>query len=322
MLLSSFLIVSHSNMSHVVRNLIEKNQQVYGLQHIINESFLDNALRTAFVWTKHKHSVCLAMGKNYLQTALNNPAIQVIITAPHLVDLQKNNANKSLVLFDEPQSFFYLLHNTKITSDFNESCFESGIDPTAEISTEAFVSKHVKIGARTKIYPGAIVLDGTEIGEDCVIHEGCTIGTEGFFSKWINGQKCHVSHHGGVKLGKNCIIHAGTNISKSVNSNEFTQLGDNTHVGIQSNISHDCQIGENCDISAKVCLSGRVEIGDNVWVGASVTISNNIKIHDGAHLKIGSVVIKDVMTDESVSGNFAMKHSLNMKEYIGRLKNA
>jgi UDP-3-O-[3-hydroxymyristoyl] glucosamine N-acyltransferase len=147
-----------------------------------------------------------------------------------------------------------------------------------------------------------------------------TIGTDGFFSKMIMGKKTHIRHFGGVVIGNNCVIHVGTNIARSVNFNESTVLEDNVHIGARSNVGHDCKIGRNTDISANVQIMGRAEIGADVWLGANVGISNMVKVGNGAIVRIGSVVIEDVAEAEDVSGNFAIKHAMNLKNYRMRVR--
>lgn len=283
---------------------------------ILNSEFIEKCHSTAFCWTTQPNSICLAMGKNYLSTAMVNPNIHGIVTSPKMIAKENIDVSKSIILLNHPDQFFYYLHNATLHNEFDHQAFVPFIDPSAQISSKAIVSQQVKIGAGTIIHDGAVILDNTIIGNDSIIYQNATIGTEGFFSKNVLGKKIHIEHFGGVKIGNNCLIHAASNVSRSVNFGEYTTIGNNSHIGIQSNVSHDCQIGENCDISAKVCFAGRVQIGNDVWVGAAATISNSVRIHDNAVIKIGSVVVADVNQSEVVSGNFAINHIKHLRKYL------
>lgn len=286
-----------------------------GFIDILNNQFIEKCHHTTFTWTKRPNSICLAMGENYLRAAINNPNIQGIVTSPQIIAKENTEIPKCIILLEYPDQFFYYLHNAKLHEYFSPTHFEPFIHPSAQISLRAIVSQNVQIGANTVIHDGAIVLDNTIIGRNSVIYQNVTLGTTGFFSKNVLGRKIQIEHFGGVKIGDNCIIHAGSNISRSVNYDEYTTLGNDTHVGIHTNIAHDCQIGENCDISSKVCLAGRVQIGNNVWIGASATISNSVQVGNNAAIKIGSVVISDVDQSKVVSGNFAINHQKNLREF-------
>lgn len=306
----------------LIDKILKEIGKEIGFIEILNEQFIEKCHYTAFTWTKRPNSICLAMGKDYLRAAINNPNIQGVVTSPQLIARENTEVPKCIILLEHPDQFFYYLHNAKLHEYFSPVPFESFIDPSAQISSRAIVSKNVRIGAGTVIHDGAIILDNTVVGCNSVIYQNVTIGTMGFFSKNVLGKKIQIEHFGGVEIGDNCIIHAGSNLSRAVNYGEYTTLGNNSHIGIHANIAHDCQIGESCDISAKVCLAGRVQVGNNVWIGASATISNGVQIESNAAIKIGSVVISDVKQRQVVSGNFAINHQKHLREFLSKKDDA
>ena len=52
------------------------------------------------------------------------------------------------------------------------------IDPTAFIDPAAIVEEGVTIGARSKVWGGAVVRRGAKIGADCIIGRGAFIDAE------------------------------------------------------------------------------------------------------------------------------------------------
>lgn len=110
----------------------------------------------------------------------------------------------------------------------------ASIHPESYIAQNVFIGENVKVGARSKIYPGCVLMSGAEIGEDCEIfpnvsiyynvkignkvriHAGCTIGSDGFGYNFFDGAHGKVWHTGGViiddmvEIGANSCVDAGT----------------------------------------------------------------------------------------------------------------
>ena len=61
-------------------------------------------------------------------------------------------------------------------------------------------------------------------------------------------------------------------------------------------------IGSNSLIIANAMIAGSVEIGKNCWIAPSSSILQKKKIGDGALIGLGSVVIKDVSSNDVVAG--------------------
>jgi len=306
----------------VVLETIKTNSAIFQVLEIYEEHYLNECRRTSFTWSELPNTLCLAMNKKYYKEAILNKNIKGIITPPPAV-ITDYKFTKSVIVCEKADELFYFLHNKRIHEITNPLFSPPGISqiaPSAQIAPTTILGKNIYIGENVTIHEGCIILDNTIIERNSIIYHNATIGMQGSFAKYILGEKTHIEHFGGVRIEENCIIHAGTNISRSVNFGEYTIIGDNVHIGIQTNIGHDCKIGNNCDISAKVLLAGRVKLGSHCWIGAGAIISNAISVGDNASIKIGSVVIKDVPPGEEVSGNFAIKHTKNLKEFL-RLEN-
>ena len=300
----------------MVLDILKKNYDRFSVIEISGESFLKECRRTSFTWSEIPGSLCLAMDKRYFLSAVDNENIKGIVAPPSAV-VQERMHEKGLVVCPQANELFYYIHNLGIHGEGADGPFvKAYVHPSARIAPSAIVDKYVIIEENVVIHDYCVVREGSVLGKNSVLYENVTIGTEGFFSKMCLGEKIHVKHFGGVRIGSNCIIHASTNISKSVNDGEFTTLGNDVHIGIGSNVGHDCWIGNNTDISAKVLLAGRVRIGKGCWIGASVAVSNALSIGNYANVKIGSVVIDDVEENGIVSGNFAISHSHNLKNFL------
>lgn len=165
------------------------------------------------------------------------------------------------------------------------------------ISEKAFVAQNVKIGKNVVVEPFSILNEGTEIGDNCIIHSGAVIGCQGFgFQRDSSGKPHRIYHNGGVKINEGVEIGANTTICSGTISptfvDSFTKIDGNVFV------AHNVQIGKNCLIAGSTDISGSVTIGDNVWIGPGSVISSHISIGSNAEIVIGSVVGRNVKTKE------------------------
>ena len=71
-------------------------------------------------------------------------------------------------------------------------------------------------------------------------------------------------------------------------------------------------------IVAQVGIGGRTVVGNHVWLGFGATVRNGLVIEDMARVNMGSVVTKNVLAGESVTGNFAIPH----ERFMENLKNS
>ncbi len=80
-------------------------------------------------------------------------------------------------------------------------------------------------------------------------------------------------------------------------------IGDHTHLGFNSVVSHGCQVGSFVNICSGVVLGGDVIVGDDVFIGINASvIHGGLKIGAGAIIGAGAVVICDVLPGTTVAG--------------------
>ena len=161
--------------------------------------------------------------------------------------------------------------------------------------------QNVRIGARSVIEPGAIILEGSILDKEVVIRAGTVIGGEGFEPKVAGGRHFIVPHAGGVHLSGGVEVLCNSHIAKSVFGGH-TDIGEQTKIDAMVHISHNVQVGDFCEIAAGAILAGSSTIGDRVWIGPGVIVSSEVLIGDGAFIALGSVVTKDVPNSWRVFG--------------------
>jgi len=155
---------------------------------------------------------------------------------------------------------------------------------------------------KTYIHPSVNLPEWVEVGNNVIIHENCTIGTEGFgFERNQNGEWLHLPHKGNVIIENNVEIFPGTNIDRA--TLKSTIIGEGTKIDHHCHIGHNVRIGKNCIITAKVVFGGSAIIGDNVWIGPQSFIMNKIKIGNNVYIGSHTNVIRSVCDSVTIVGN-------------------
>ena len=126
--------------------------------------------------------------------------------------------------------------------------------------------------------------------------------------------------------GKLMLLHCGknVNIEKGANFSSEISLGDNSGIGINSELSghitigNDVMMGPYCMMYTSNHGMSRTDIpmwrqpsekprpiviGDDVWIGSRVIILPGVHVGNGAVIGAGSVVTKDVEPYSIVAGN-------------------
>jgi len=258
--------------------------------------------------TLNPGSISFIDNENFLDQLNNNENITVVICNE---ELGLKIRNKTIAVCEDPRYYFYVYLN-KI-GELNYTTFPSRIHPSAKIHPKAFVSEvNVVIGENTIVHPNATILADVEIGDDCIIDPAAVIGATGYEYKKTSKGILPVFHDGKVVIKNKVEVGAGTTIDKGF-SFRNTVIDDETKIDNNVYVAHASHVGKRVFIVGNAMLSGSVTVGDDVWIGPSVTLPNGIKVGNHAILTIGSVVTKDVAANERVTGNFAVPHTVFMK---------
>lgn len=99
----------------------------------------------------------------------------------------------------------------------------------------------------------------------------------------------------GILVNNNCIINAGSKIN------------DNCIINSGAIIEHDVTIGKNSHICPGVIIGGNSSIGPNCFIGLGSNIIDKIKIGSNTTLGSGSLVIKNIKSNQVFAGSPAKK---------------
>lgn len=183
------------------------------------------------------------------------------------------------------------------------------LESVVTVDPGAVIGPGARIGAGTVVGANAVIGPGVRIGRDCsigagcsithsligdqvVVHPGCSIGQDGF--GYLAGKSGHdkVPQIGRVIIQDNVEIGANTTIDRGGIRDTF--IGEGTKIDNLCQIAHNCVIGRHCIIVAQTGLSGSVTLEDFVVLGGGVGVIEHITIGKGAQLAAKSNVMNDV----------------------------
>ena len=230
--------------------------------------------------------------------------------------------NIGIITTKQPKQLFYELHNyLSNLPPLVRIPFENSIGSNAKISKMAYIAeKNVKIGNNVVIEEFVSIKENTIICDDVTIRAGTVIGGPGFYyNKNTDGTIMPVQHFGGVIIEDNVEIQHSCCIDRAHFPWDNTIIGEMTKLDNLIQVAHAVKIGKSVLITSCVSIAGNVEIGDDAYIGPGSTFTNNITIGKNAKVSLGSVVTRSVKESTVVTGNFAIEHSLflrNLKESL------
>lgn len=262
--------------------------------------------------------VCTFVDNEYYLEKLSDN-IQMVLVGEDLLDtLKQYRKSYGICVVENPRLTYFRIHNYLVNDiSYRRTDFKTRIGANCNISSQAVIAdKNVVIGNNVTIEEFAVIRENTVINDNSIIRAGCKIAGEGFEFKNTSEEVFHVRHIGGVVIGESVEIQYNTCIDKAIYPWDNTVIGDYVKIDNLVHIGHAVKVDSRTMIVANSGIGGRVSIGEDVWIGFGATIRNGIHIGDRARTNMGSVVTRNVGTEEAVTGNFAIPH----KDFIANLK--
>lgn len=252
---------------------------------------------------------------HYLNIALNNKNVSSIIIKKELLKDIKNTT-KGISISDNPRNSFFVIYNSMRGHNLFKYKINYGIGENVSIASSASVSSKSYIGNNSVISENVTIKDNVYIGDNCFIDAGAVIGNDGILFMEQDGNNIFIRHAGIVHLGNNVTILSNATVVKSLFPNMPTTIDDYSIIGIATTIGHEARIGKNCKVLGNCVVAKNSQIGDGSIIGSSSVIRENLVLGENVDVKAGSIVVKNIKDGEIVSGNFAINHNLNVKNYF------
>jgi UDP-3-O-[3-hydroxymyristoyl] glucosamine N-acyltransferase len=239
----------------------------------------------------------------------------------------KKEVQATLILVDDPySSFTALLEQYHKIIKFQKSGVEqpsfigenSSCGPGIYRGAFSYIGNNTKIGANVKVFPHVYIGDnvvvgdntvlyanvklysGTKLGQNCVIHSGAVIGSDGFgFAPQEDGTYKTIPQLGNVTIEDNVGIGANTVIDCATMFGDSTIIRNGVKLDNLIQVAHNVEIGKNTVIAAQTGISGSTRIGENCIMGGQVGVAGHITVANRTGVGAQSGVTKSV-TEEGL----------------------
>lgn len=157
-----------------------------------------------------------------------------------------------------------------------------------------------------KVHPTAIVEDGAQLGEGCVVHayaiitrhvvlgDGVTVHPHAVVGGDPQDLGFDTTTATGVRIGARTVIREHVTIHRATKPGGFTEVGPGCFLMVGCHIAHDCRLSDRVIVANNVLFAGHVQVGEGAFIGGGVTIHQFSRIGEGAMVGGASRISQDV----------------------------
>lgn len=188
-----------------------------------------------------------------------------------------------------------------------------------ELEAQCFVGRNVSIGADSRLRPGVVLEDDTQVGSRCILHAGVVIGADGFgYDSSASGHR-KIPQVGNVVVGDDVEIGANSTIDRARFAE--TRIGRGTKIDNLVQIGHNVVTGEHCVFCALAGVSGSTRIGNFVTLAGQVGVAGHLEIGDQVMVGGQSGVSRNLPEAGAYTGTPArpLKEQRRLEAWVRRL---
>jgi len=158
----------------------------------------------------------------------------------------------------------------------------------------------------TKIHPTALVEEGAQLGEACIVHAHAIVGRHCILESEVEvhpfavlgGPPQDLSFdsriQSGVRIGARTVIREQVTVNRATHENGFTEIGADCFIMTAAHVGHDCRLGRRVIMANAVLLGGHVQIGDHAFLGGGAVVHQHGRIGESAMIAGGARITEDV----------------------------
>lgn len=160
------------------------------------------------------------------------------------------------------------------------------------VMPQAYVGAGTRIGADCLLYPGVKIYHQASIGDRCIFHAGCVVGSDGFGYAWTGKGYFKIPQVGTVVIESDVELGANACVDRARFGE--TRIGTGTKLDNLVQIAHNVKLGACCAFAAQVGIAGSATVGSGVQMGGQSAIVGHIKVGDGLTIVGQSGVTKSI----------------------------
>jgi UDP-N-acetylglucosamine acyltransferase len=156
------------------------------------------------------------------------------------------------------------------------------------------------------VHPTAIVEDGAELGEGCVVHayaivtrqvilgDGVVVHPHAVVGGNPQDLRFDTSLATGVRIGARTVIREHVTIHRATRPGGWTEVGADCFLMIGCHIAHDCRLADRVIVANNVLFAGHIQVGQGAFIGGGAVMHQFSRIGEGAMVGGASRVSQDV----------------------------
>ena len=267
------------------------------------------------------HEMTFVANKKYLAKLATTKAAAVILAPTDLdITLPSLRTPNPYLAFARVLEWFYPpytpavgIHPTAVIAATARVGASAYIGPYAVIDEHVVIGDHARIFAHVVIYPnvqigheftahaGAVVREGTKIGDRVVLQAGVVVGGDGFgYVPLPDGSAYKIPQTGTVTLADDVEIGANTTIDRAAMGATMIRRGAKLDNLVM--IGHGCDIGEGALLAAQVGLSGSTKLEAGVRMGGQVGAAGHLTVGKNTMVAAQSGIPHDVSANSVIGG--------------------
>lgn len=198
------------------------------------------------------------------------------------------------------------------------------IGPHAVISEQVIigpncvVGEQVFVGRNSRLVASVVLNDRIRLGNNCLLHPGVVVGSDGFGLANEAGVWVKVPQMGSVIIEDDVEIGANTTIDRGAIHDTVIRQG--VKLDNQIQVAHNVEIGEHTAIAACTGIAGSAKIGSHCTLAGGVGVVGHIETADSVHVSAMSLLSRSVREPGVYTGGvLAMPHKQWQKN-MARIK--
>jgi UDP-3-O-[3-hydroxymyristoyl] glucosamine N-acyltransferase len=177
----------------------------------------------------------------------------------------------------------------------------SAIGPRSVIHPHVTIYADVRIGADCEVHAGAVLREGTQVGDRVILQPGVVLGGDGFGYEFDEqGRLEKVPQTGVVIVEDDVEVGANSTIDRARFGT--TRIGRGVKIDNLVMIAHNCQVGEGSAFVSLTGIAGSTVVGKRVFFMAQSGAANQAHIGDGSFIGARAGVVEDLPPGSRVWG--------------------
>ena len=186
------------------------------------------------------------------------------------------------------------------------------------LGANTVVASGSSIGASTRIYANVSIYHNVVIGEECLLHAGSVIGSDGFGFANKKGEWVKIPQLGRVLIGDRVEIGANACIDRG--ALDDTVIGNGVKLDNLCHIAHNVELGQHVAMAAYAGVAGSTKVGDYATFSGRATILGHLNIAAGTHVTACSLINRSNKQPGIFSSGTGMQDNKSWRKSVARFR--